>query len=599
MDRLTFDIETNGFLPELTTVHCIAALDAEGEALLYHDRADLAERTGSIRDGLDRLGAAELLVGHNIDSFDIPALQKLYPKFRPRASFDTIVAARLIWPEIRESDMMEVRGGRLPSNLIGWQSLEAWGYRLGLRKGEYGKTSDWSAFSKPMLDYCLQDARVTEKLYRKIDRLNYSPAAFELEHEFSRVLNRQMEHGIIFDDAKARTLIAELLQARIALDTKLKATIPPFVDTYVTPKKKIEKTKEIAFNPNSRDHIARHLIDRREWTPEEYTDSGKKPKIDENVLKGLLHWPEAKLFMERFLIQKRLGQLDEGAKGWTKLVDPNTGRIHGRITHNGAVTGRCTHSNPNLSAVPKVKSKGGKVLMGAEGEYGYECRSLFTVPPGFKMVGADAAGIELRMLAHYMARYDDGEYVKVVTEGDPHETNRIAAGLETRDQAKTFIYAWLYGAGDTKIGSILGAGPAAGRALRERFLQQLPALAKVKEAVAKAFQDRGAIKGLDGRALMIRSQHSALNTALQGAAAVAMKKATVLLDQYIEHFGVREHAHQVLFVHDEFQIEVREPYAEKIGQLAVQAIRDAGAAFNLRCPLDGEYKVGRSWAETH
>jgi DNA polymerase I-like protein with 3'-5' exonuclease and polymerase domains len=283
------------------------------------------------------------------------------------------------------------------------------------------------------------------------------------------------------------------------------------------------------------------------------------------------------------MIQKRLGQLAEGKEAWVKLE--KNGRIHGRVNTNGAVTGRCTHSNPNMAQVPAVRAP-----------YGKECRELFTVAKGYKMVGADASGLELRCLAHFMGKWDEGAYAKELLEGDIHTANQKAAGLETRDQAKTFIYAFLYGAGDAKIGTVVGKGQEEGAKLRANFLKKTPALKYLKDAVEKAAK-RGYLLGLDGRKLWIRSEHAALNTLLQSAGALVMKKACCILDKMIKESGFD--AKFALNVHDEWQIEVKEEVAELVGNLAVQAIRDAGDFFNFRCPLDGEFRVGNNWAETH
>jgi len=264
------------------------------------------------------------------------------------------------------------------------------------------------------------------------------------------------------------------------------------------------------------------------------------------------------------------------------LVIKKDQRVHGYVNTIGAVTGRMTHSSPNLAQVPSVYSP-----------YGKECRECWTVPKGYKLVGADAAGLELRMLAHYM---NDKEYTDAILHGDIHTTNQKAAGLTTRDSAKTFIYAFLYGAGDAKIGSIVGGSKRDGAKLKDVFLENTPSLRQLRERVARA-SVRGHLKGLDQRRLIIRSQHAALNTLLQSAGAVIMKKSLTLLDEYATIHKIEYQF--VGNIHDEFQAEVREDQADKFGWLAVECIKAAGLKFNLNCPLDGEYKVGNTWANTH
>jgi DNA polymerase I-like protein with 3'-5' exonuclease and polymerase domains len=190
----------------------------------------------------------------------------------------------------------------------------------------------------------------------------------------------------------------------------------------------------------------------------------------------------------------------------------------------------------------------------------------------------------------------DDAYSQEILHGDIHSVNQEAAGLPTRDSAKTFIYAFLYGAGDEKIGSIVGGTKKDGEALKARFLSRTPALRKLRETVDKAAK-RGWLKGLDGRQVHVRSQHAALNTLLQSAGAVVMKEAMVLCYEQAKSRGLE--FKQVGTIHDELQYEVAEKHAEELGQICVDSIRKAGEVFNLRCPLDGEYQVGESWAQTH
>lgn len=379
------------------------------------------------------------------------------------------------------------------------------------------------------------------------------------------------------------------------------------------------KIKFVEFNPASRHHIANRLKTLYGWEPTEFTPSGD-PKIDEDVLKDL-DYPTAPLLNTYFLVQKRLGQLAEGNQAWLKVV--KNGRIHGSINPNGAVTGRATHSFPNVAQVPKVKTKkfvkgeepegfilledlGEKVegiVTGLDGGYGYECRSLFTVPEGWTQVGTDMSGLELRCLSHFMARWDNGDYGRIVLEEDIHTVNQEAAGLPTRDNAKTFIYAFLYGAGDAKLGSITGRGAKDGKRLRANFEAKIPAMGKLTAAV-KARAKSGFLTGLDGRQLHVRSEHSALNTLLQSAGALLCKKWIVLMDQKLRERGYKhgwdgDYAFMA-WVHDELQIAARtKELAEEIGELSATCAKEAGEFFNFRIRLDAEYLLGDSWAACH
>jgi DNA polymerase I len=293
--------------------------------------------------------------------------------------------------------------------------------------------------------------------------------------------------------------------------------------------------------------------------------------------------PEAKAIAEYLLIQKRVAQVES----WLEAVHQD-GRVHGKVITNGAVTGRMTHHSPNMAQVPSSGSP-----------YGHDCRDCWTVPDGYKLVGIDASGLELRMLAHYMK---DDNYVNTVIHGkqedgtDIHTTNQKAAGLQTRAQAKTFIYAFLYGAGPAKIGSISGGDKKKGQQLIDSFLDNTPSLKQLRKKVER-LSEKGWLPGLDGRKLYIRSAHAALNTLLQGAGAIVMKQALVILDSYLRKNKLD--AKFVANVHDEWQIEVREDQAEQVGKLGVQAIEEAGKFFDLRCPLTGEYNVGKTWGDTH
>lgn len=340
------------------------------------------------------------------------------------------------------------------------------------------------------------------------------------------------------------------------------------------------KDEVVTFNPGSRKQIGEKLQELG-WKPKKFTETGQ-PIVDEVVLMDV-DISEAKVIAEYLLLQKRIAQVES----WLEAMGSD-GRVHGKVITNGAVTGRMTHSKPNMAQIPNAGSL-----------YGPECRQCWTVDDGNVLVGCDASGLELRMLAHYMK---DEDYVRTVTEGsskdgtDVHTVNQRAAGLATRDNAKTFIYAFLYGAGDAKIGSIVGGSARDGARLKEKFLEQTPALGRLLSRVAR-LASKGYVPGLDGRLIWVRSEHAALNSLLQGAGAIVMKKALVIFNDKIKKnkWPVK----LVANVHDEFQFEVPESFAEVTGEAAKNSIIEAGVFFKLRCPLDGEYKYGKSWRDTH
>jgi DNA polymerase I-like protein with 3'-5' exonuclease and polymerase domains len=553
-----------------------------------------------IEDGLRFMMGDVVIAGHNVIKYDIPVIQKLYPWFKVDTSkvFDTLVATRLIWANIKDTDNVLLKQEKLPGKLFGSHSLAAWGYRLGNYKGDYD--GGWETFSQEMLDYCVQDVEVTAQLYQKIVDKDYSQQALDLEHQVAWLMAKQERNGFCFDVPKAAELLARLVQRRGELERELKeyfgsweVQLPDFVPKVnnktlgYTKGVPVKKVKVIEFNPSSRDHIADRLITLYGWKPKDFTEGGK-PMVDEVVLSKLKYEP-CKQLTEYLLVQKRISQLNEGGQAWMKCE--KNGKIHGSINPNGAVTGRATHAYPNMSQVPASSSP-----------YGLECRSLFTVPNGWHLVGADASGLELRCLAHFMAKWDGGKYAEVLLGGDIHTENQKAAGLDTRNQAKTFIYAFLYGAGDAKIGSIVSGTAGDGKKLKAKFLRSLPALGRLVEAVQSASK-RGYLVGLDGRHIHVRSSHAALNTLLQGAGALVCKQWLVLLEEELQkHFkhGWDGDYAFCAWSHDEVQIACRtKEIAEQIATMATLCVSLAGQYFNFRCPLAGESKIGLTWADTH
>jgi DNA polymerase I-like protein with 3'-5' exonuclease and polymerase domains len=581
MKTILFDLETDGFLEAVTKIHCLVIKDVSTGEVKTFTKADMLA-------GLDALEQADQIIGHNVLKYDLPVIQKLYPGFTydQRKVMDTLVCSRLIWPNVGEWDAKLVHNGKMPAKLWGSHSLKAWGYRLEKLKGEYGETSDWKDFTPEMLEYCIQDVEVTAALYDRIKAKEYPQKALDLEHETAYICARMERSGWPFDKDKAAELYAELAGKRQVILDKMKETFEPEVIERVSEKTgKPLKSKVIEFNPSSRQQIGDRLIRKYGWKPKEYTQGGQ-PKIDETILKAL-DYPEAQDLAEYFMLEKRIGQLAEGDNAWLKLE--RNGVIHGSYNTNGAVTGRATHQSPNLAQVPSVRSP-----------YGRECRSLFTVRSGFSLVGADLSGLELRCLAHYMSKWDDGEYTEELLNGDIHTKNQKAAGLPTRDNAKTFIYSFLYGAGDEKIGAVVGAGAREGKRLKEAFLSATPALAKLRDAVTKA-SSRGYLIGLDGRKLHIRSEHAALNTLLQSAGALISKQWLIEIDKAIKDMGlVYDKDWSMLgWVHDEVQSQVKEGYEEQFGQKVIDAARKAGEFFEFRCPIAAEFQIGRTWYDTH
>lgn len=601
---MIFDIESNGFLDTLTKIHCIAVCDEDGENV----RSFGGKTDEKIRNFLTHLEAAPVLTGHNIIEFDIPAIKKVYPSFNPKgALWDTLLDSQTIWTDLRDRDFnVRRKNPDFPAKMVGLHRLEAWGYRLGVLKGHYGKDAAkgvdiWAEWNQEMQDYCEQDVRVTHKLLQLIRTSpKFSQAAHDTEMEFKQYMLDQEREGFPFDVLAAQNLYTELASERHVLEATLAATFEPWtVSKDFTPKRNnktkgyvagvpFAKTKLVTFNPRSHKHIADRLVAIRGWQPEEFTDKGMAC-TDGDVLEALgSKWPECATLARHSEIQKIIGMVAEGKSAYLKLVSPD-GRLRGKVKTCGTVTGRCAHNEPNLGNIPR------------RGPLGKRVRKLFITIPGYSLTGADAKGLELRMLAHFLAAFDGGKYISIVLEGDPHEFHRGLAGLETRDQSKTFIYGFIYGAGDAKIGLIICKGAAAGRKIRLTFMKRFPALAALKDAVSFKAKKQGCIKGLDGRQLHIRAVYSSLNTLLQSAGALVMKQAVILFNREIRKRGWYQDGsvRQVAFVHDEIQSLVKHGMEAEVERIKIRSIVEAGAHFGLRCPTDGDAKHGSNWGDTH
>jgi len=434
--------------------------------------------------------------------------------------------------------------------------------------------------------YCQRDVEVTGLLFQKLvaetDEKKFSADSVLLEHQTAAIIAKQERNGFRLDMPHATVLLTTVKGKLDSIYEQMQERWPPYNEERISEKTgKRLKDREVVFNPGSRQQIGQKLIELG-WKPKTFTETGQ-PMVDEGSLAGA-KFPEALLIAEYLMLQKRVAQITS----WMEAVEAD-GRVHGRVITNGAVTGRMTHSSPNMAQIPNAGSI-----------YGPECRECWTVEEGNVLVGCDASGLELRMLANHMK---DEDYVRTVCEGssklgtDVHTVNQRAAGLATRDNAKTFIYAFLYGAGAAKIGSIVGGSSKEGQALITRFLRNTPRLRALREKVSRIYVQKAWLPGLDGRKLLVRSEHSALNTLLQGAGAIAMKQALVIFNKRLRQSKMDYKF--VANVHDEWQLEVEEHRADEAGKMGVQAITDAGVVLNMRCPLGGEYRVGNNWKDTH
>ncbi len=666
-----FDIESDGLLPgqggdsTITKIHCINGIDLRtGRQYRFTDHEyyqDVEGKTTDVevpRDGDIKAGVAHIkkcgqVAGHNINGYDLPALKYvLGDNTIPQVGFDTEALGKLAYPNLKDKDWANKRKGRLPENFrAGGNQLRDWGIRFGeelkadFNPKDYGHTWGTMPFIQEMDDYCMQDCVTNVVVVEKFLALDHMQTeSVEIENAVAEILGRQERHGVRFDEEAAAKFAEELYKKQHELELLARESFAPFYKKKgkeVQPKKphrrfivdergaitrkvkgevqrgwwnetvgRHQPIEMVEFNPGSRPQIENRLRFVYDWEPTELTETGRA-KIDEDVL-GSLPFKEAKTIADYFMVTKRLSQLAEGDQAWMKKV--RDGRIHGRVDQLGTVTGRMSHFGPNLGQVPANHKP-----------YGERCRALFIADEGRVIVGCDADALELRVLAHFLARFDGGAYVRTVLDGskedgtDMHSRNRDAVGLQERDTAKTWFYAFIYGAANFKLGTIVmsewdeakllkfyKAFPpgqkrrskiaALGKRSRDRLVKQIPAFGSLVQKV-QAAAARGHLKGLDGRILPIRAMHAALNTLCQSAGAVIMKKALVLMFEWFDEKGLD--VIPLLNVHDEVQLSCLKEDADAVGELARRAIVAAGEHFGFRCPLDGAYDIGVNWSQTH
>ena len=598
---LVFDCETDGLYDKASVLHCLVIHDIIKNQTFKYGPAD------SIA-AINHLATADVLIGQNIIFYDIPVLQKLFPeaaKFQGRI-IDTLICTQLIWPKEVLYDLDTEQYPEVPKNLKGKAGLKAWGYRLSNYKIEF---KDFSEYSEEMLAYCEQDVKVTFELFQFIQKQNYAEAALKLEHDFALAINKQVRAGFPFDVDACLDLVDVLRAKKDELHAKVMEVFPPIKQESIFIPKVNNKTRGYIkgepftkvtyqkFNPGSRPQIVNRLKSKYGWVPEELTDKGN-PILDDEVLSAL-DYPEAKVLGEYLTIKKRLGQIADGDKAWLKYVNNQDSCMHGEVVTNGCITGRCAHRNPNMGQVPASYSP-----------YGKECRSLFHAPDGWDLLGVDAKALELRCLGGYLALWDDGEYANLVTDEsvDIHVYNQDKFGVPTRDIAKRLIYAMLYGCGNEKAGGIVDPNEKdpvrlkqLGRNAINGFMDGVPALKQLKQKLASAVQQRGYLRGLDGRALFCRSDFSALNVLLQGAGAMLMKQVVINTHSNLETKGLVHGKDwiQHAMIHDEIQLSCPKTNTAIVREQALLAFPQAQQFFTFRCEIEGDCKVGWSWDQTH
>lgn len=612
--KLVFDLECDNFLDKVKKIHCIVAENPDSGQVWRFDPTQ-------IDDGIRFLQSASMLIGHNILGYDLRVIKKFYPDFKERKVYDTLIAAKYAFPDIKEMDFRRLRNIiKKPQKMrtqedrdklknIGRHSLESYGERLGCLKGDFGKQEGFETYSQAMMDYCIQDVRVNVKLYHKLVSMELDQDVLDLEFKAKQICIEQTAHGFQFDIEKAHKLKDKLenemniVQADIKAILGGKFIIPLEVKV---PKRNVNykdvlrgnervgceytKIKIKDFNPTSRHDLSTRLIERCGWKPKEFGND-EKPTLSEEILMKEKQ-PIFKLIAKQMTIQKRQGMLVDGNNAWLKMYNEETGAIHGNIDTLGTGTHRCTHSRPNLGQIPSTRAA-----------YGKECRELFTVPKGWKLFGTDASGLELRMLAHYMFPFDGGAYADIILNGDIHTTNQEAAGLPTRNMAKTYMYAKIYGSGIANLAKVCEMSLKEMKEKVRNFDKNLPALKQLTDLVKEAAEARGYVKGLDGRRIPVRSAHSALNFLLQSAGAIVCKTWMVNFHAMLKEFGYTHGVEfkQSAFVHDELQVayDPTKISGDKLGQLSKAAMIKAGKDLGVKIPLDIGYDIGDTYADTH
>jgi len=567
-NTVVLDIETDSL--DATKIHCICVQDYEtGMMKNFRQEEGCREFIGWHNMYYAKNGKFRKYIMHNGVSFDAPVLERL---LHIRIPIEYIVDTLLL------SQMIN-------AHREGGHSLKAWGKRLD--SGNKIDFKDFSEFSEEMVTYCQQDVHITRLLMQhlapKISR--FGKESVRMEHRVRRIIDQQEDNGFHLNINKAHDLLEELKTKAEDLKKELQTIFP----TIHTPR--FHKTTGRAlkdhvdeFNPSSRKQIAERLQKKYQWVPTKTTPTGL-PVIDEQVLKGL-DYPEAKTIAKYLLFEKRVSQI----KSWLKNVKDDS-KVHGRVITLGCVTSRMSHYGPNMAQVPASYSP-----------YGKECRSLWTVsdPDKYCLVGSDASGLELRCFAHYLR---NPKFTEQVVDGDIHTYNQKIIGLKDRPTAKTWVYAFIYGAGDTKLGQIVGGDTVAGLESRKRFINKVNGMKTLNQTLIRFLRERKRKYGeyqlvaLDKRILLARSIHSSLNTLIQGAGAIICKQWLInIIDEAVKQ---NLDAKPVANVHDEVQFEVRKSHAEEFGNITKEAMKHVEKQFDLRCPLDSEYSIGTTWEETH
>lgn len=598
---LIFDIETNSKnYSDVSIIWCACTYDTDKKESGQYPPEKLQDFYSLLKKTLENGGK---IAGHNIVLYDIPVIEKLMGPlpYKHGQVVDTLILSRLIYPSEKGFS----------------HSLAAWGERIGVLKDTEYKEREgaWDAYSEDMLEYCSQDVVVTEALINRFaseDRP--SPASLYIEYRIAAVCAEMLKNGMAFDKDGAVAL-------RTKLDTDISTAEKALEDMKIFIKvadikknlpKKADPEAFIPYNPGSAVHT-RYLIEvmfdyhpknsmlYKESTDKKTGEKVKRLSTDRATKDFILRDPAAPDRLKEII--KLISDINMMIKIRAAVLNwidaDRNGYIHCSIQPNVAVTGRASHSNPNLAQVPSAKIKAGEWQSEA---YGHICRALFRPHDGWIQVGIDLSGLELRCLGHYLSKFDGGDYARECSQGDVHTRNQKAIGLATRDAAKTWVYAYIYGAGDSTLGAKVGGSDRDGARLRSNFMKAIPALKDFQEELQTLIREKGEFKAIDGRNIIVREPYKARNFLIQSCGAIICKLWLIrTMDILKNDFGVsREKALLQMWVHDEQQWRVKDiETAETVIKAAKKAVKLVQKELKIKAELDCEGKVGNSWSDCH